>query len=230
MALRIPAASAVKIGGERAYRLHRRGVVVEMPVRRSRIDALELLAYEDGLATLDTRVSSGTYVRSLADVLGGHCRTLRRLEVGPFSVEEADRAGRHPGGRRAGPDRRRPSHRHQPRRREARSRSGAGRAPAARRCGGDVRRRPPRSSGGRPDGHPDGPGGNRRHLRPASAHRPRQQGRADRDDRAAVGALRGARRRDDARRRLHDGADASRAGGVRGVLPARDRRGGRRRR
>ena len=40
--------------------------------------------------TLDTRVSSGTYVRSIADVLGGHCRTLRRLEVGPFSVDEAD--------------------------------------------------------------------------------------------------------------------------------------------
>jgi len=88
--LRVPAASAVKIGGQRAYRLHRRGVEVEMPVRRSRIDALELVAYEDGVATLDARVSSGTYVRAIADALGGHCRTLRRLEVGPFSVEEAD--------------------------------------------------------------------------------------------------------------------------------------------
>src|SRR6266480_3957476 len=38
--LPIPAASAVKIGGERAYRLHRRGVEVQMPVRRSRVDAL----------------------------------------------------------------------------------------------------------------------------------------------------------------------------------------------
>ena len=61
-----------------------------MPVRRSRIDTLELVAYEDGVATLDARVSSGTYVRAIADALGGHCRTLRRLEVGPFSVEEAD--------------------------------------------------------------------------------------------------------------------------------------------
>ena len=41
--LPIPAASAVKIGGERAYRLHRRGEVVEMPVRRSRIDALDVI-------------------------------------------------------------------------------------------------------------------------------------------------------------------------------------------
>ncbi len=88
--LRVPTASAVKIGGERAYRLHRRGIEVEMPHRRSRIEALDLVTYEDGLATLDARVSSGTYVRSIADVLGGHCRTLRRLEVGPFSVNEAD--------------------------------------------------------------------------------------------------------------------------------------------
>ncbi|HWH06121.1 MAG TPA: tRNA pseudouridine(55) synthase TruB [Gaiellaceae bacterium] len=88
--LPIPAASAVKIDGQRAYKLHRQGVAVEMPLRRSRVDALDLLAYDDGVATLDLRVSSGTYVRSLAEALGGHCRTLRRTEIGPFSVEEAD--------------------------------------------------------------------------------------------------------------------------------------------
>ena len=88
--LRIPAASAVKIDGERAYRLHRKGVVVEMPLRRSRIDLLEVVAAGEGTVTLDLRVSSGTYVRSIADALGGHCRALRRTEVGPFLVEEAD--------------------------------------------------------------------------------------------------------------------------------------------
>jgi tRNA pseudouridine55 synthase len=88
--LRIPAASAVKIGGERAYRLARRGVTVEMPLRRSRIDALDVIAYRDGIASLDLRVSSGTYVRAIADVLGGHCASLRRTEIGPFQVEEAD--------------------------------------------------------------------------------------------------------------------------------------------
>jgi tRNA pseudouridine55 synthase len=88
--LPIPAASAVKIGGERAYRLHRRGVPVEMPLRRSRVDALDVIDYSDGVVRLDLRVGSGTYVRSIADALGGHCRTLRRLEVGPFSVDEAD--------------------------------------------------------------------------------------------------------------------------------------------
>ena len=88
--LPVPAASAVKIGGERAYRLHRRGVVVEMPRRRSRVDTLDVIAYRDGVATLDLRVSSGTYVRSIAEALGGHCRTLRRTEIGPFHVEDAD--------------------------------------------------------------------------------------------------------------------------------------------
>jgi tRNA pseudouridine55 synthase len=88
--LPIPAASAVKIGGERAYKLARRGVQVEMPTRRSRISALDVITYSDGEVRLDLRVSSGTYVRAVADVLGGHCRTLRRLEIGPFSVGEAD--------------------------------------------------------------------------------------------------------------------------------------------
>jgi tRNA pseudouridine55 synthase len=88
--LPIPAASAVKIGGERAYRLARRGVDVEMPLRRSRVDALDVIAYRDGIATLDLLVSSGTYVRAIADALGGHCATLRRTEIGPFRVEEAD--------------------------------------------------------------------------------------------------------------------------------------------
>ena len=88
--LPIPTASAVKIGGERAYRLHRKGISVEMPLRRSRIDALDVIAYTDGVATLDVAVSSGTYVRSIADVLGGHCSALRRTAVGPFTIAEAD--------------------------------------------------------------------------------------------------------------------------------------------
>jgi tRNA pseudouridine55 synthase len=91
--LLIPAASAVKVGGERAYRLARRGVEVDMPMRRSIISALDVISYTDGVARLDLRVSSGTYVRALATALGGHCSTLRRLEVGPFSVVDAD-AGR----------------------------------------------------------------------------------------------------------------------------------------
>jgi tRNA pseudouridine55 synthase len=88
--LPIPAASAVKIGGERSYRLHRRGVAVEMPLRRSRVEALDVISYSGGVARLDLRVSSGTYVRAIAAAVGGHCASLRRTEVGPFRVEEAD--------------------------------------------------------------------------------------------------------------------------------------------
>jgi tRNA pseudouridine55 synthase len=88
--LPVPAFSAVKIGGERAYRLARRGAAIEMPVRRAVVHELELLGYDGRIARLDLRVGSGTYVRSIAAALGGHCRTLRRTEVGPFAVGEAD--------------------------------------------------------------------------------------------------------------------------------------------
>jgi tRNA pseudouridine55 synthase len=88
--LPVPAASAVKIEGQRAYALHRRGVVVEMPVRTMHVHELELRGYADGIARLELHVSSGTYVRAIAEALGGHCVVLRRTEIGPFSVDEAD--------------------------------------------------------------------------------------------------------------------------------------------
>jgi tRNA pseudouridine55 synthase len=88
--LRIPQASAVKIEGTRAYKLQRRGVTVEMPIRRSTIHDLRVRRFAPPLADIELRVSSGTYVRAIADALGGHCRTLRRTAVGPFRVEDAD--------------------------------------------------------------------------------------------------------------------------------------------
>lgn len=90
VALPVPAASAVKLDGERAYRLHRRGVAVEMPVRRSIIYELRLKRFDGETAALELHVSSGTYVRSVAEALGGHCRALRRTAIGPFPIEEAD--------------------------------------------------------------------------------------------------------------------------------------------
>ena len=87
--LPIPAASAVKIGGERAYKLARRGVVVEMPVRRSLVHSLDVITYTGESVRLELHVSSGTYVRSIAQALGGHCTALRRTAVGPFDVAES---------------------------------------------------------------------------------------------------------------------------------------------
>ena len=91
--LPIPAASAVKIGGERAYRLARKGVAVEMPLRSSVVYALDVITYtgEETVTSvrLNVHVSSGTYVRALGHARGGHCTSLRRTWVGPFSVDEA---------------------------------------------------------------------------------------------------------------------------------------------
>ncbi|MGH3001578.1 MAG: tRNA pseudouridine(55) synthase TruB [Gaiellaceae bacterium] len=88
--LPIPAASAVKIGGERAYRLARRGVAVEMPTRRSTVFALDVVSdEEDARIRLSLHVSSGTYVRAIARAIGGHCTSLRRTAVGPFGLDEA---------------------------------------------------------------------------------------------------------------------------------------------
>ncbi|HVN59871.1 MAG TPA: tRNA pseudouridine(55) synthase TruB [Gaiellaceae bacterium] len=88
--LPVPAASAVKIEGERAYKLHRKGIEVEMPLRRSTVRELRLVDFDGRVAALDLLVSSGTYVRAIADALGGHCVSLRRTEVGPFRIEESD--------------------------------------------------------------------------------------------------------------------------------------------
>lgn len=60
-----------------------------MPIRRSTVFDLDVVARDDTSVTLDLRVSSGTYIRSIAHALGGHCRTLRRTAVGPFTVDEA---------------------------------------------------------------------------------------------------------------------------------------------
>jgi tRNA pseudouridine55 synthase len=87
--LPIPTASAVKIGGERSYRLARRGVEVEMPLRRSFVHALDVITYSGESVSIALHVGSGTYVRAIAAALGGHCTTLRRTAVGPFSVDEA---------------------------------------------------------------------------------------------------------------------------------------------
>jgi tRNA pseudouridine55 synthase len=89
--LPIPAASAVKIDGERAYKLARRGVAVEMPLRRSTVYTLELVdrVAEGTTVSLALHVSSGTYVRAIAQALGGHCTSLRRTAIGPFEIAEA---------------------------------------------------------------------------------------------------------------------------------------------
>ena len=95
---RVPAHSAVKVGGERLYKKARRGEAVETPVRRVRIDRFELVRLDPGAreAVLEVECSSGTYVRQLVTDLGelcgsgAYCTALERTAVGPFLLRDAD--------------------------------------------------------------------------------------------------------------------------------------------
>lgn len=92
---RPPVYSAVRQDGERLYEKARRGETVHVEPRRVTVHELHLLRYEPPHLDIDVTCSKGTYIRSLAhDIgealgVGGHLTALRRLEVGPFSVEEA---------------------------------------------------------------------------------------------------------------------------------------------
>lgn len=92
---RVPNYSAVKINGERAYKLARAGKEVEMPMRRVRIDEIEILDYKWPDLSIRCQVSSGTYIRALAEDIGkelgvgGYLTALRRTRVGKWRVEEA---------------------------------------------------------------------------------------------------------------------------------------------
>ena len=92
---RPPAYSAVKIGGERAYRRARRGEPVAPAARRVEVAELALERFEPPDVGFRATVSGGTYLRSLArDVgealgCGAHLAALTRTRVGPYRLEDA---------------------------------------------------------------------------------------------------------------------------------------------
>ena len=89
---RTPAYSAVKVRGERAYKRARRGEAVNLGVRDVTVHRFEQLWREGELAEFEIECSSGTYVRSLiADLGDAYTESLRRLAIGPFSVDDAGR-------------------------------------------------------------------------------------------------------------------------------------------
>ena len=89
---RPPAYSAVKIGGERAYALARRGERVETEARPVTVYRSELLWHEDERAAFEIECSAGTYVRTLiADLGDAYCEQLERTAIGPFALEDAGR-------------------------------------------------------------------------------------------------------------------------------------------
>jgi tRNA pseudouridine55 synthase len=88
---RPPAYSAVKVGGQRAYALARRGEAVELAEREVEVSRFELLWRDGERAAFAVECSSGTYVRSLiADLGDAYCLELRRTGIGAFDVADAD--------------------------------------------------------------------------------------------------------------------------------------------
>lgn len=94
-----PAISAVKIGGQPAYRLARRGVRPELKPRRVRIERIERIRYAWPELAFEVACGRGTYIRALIRDLGarlgtGGCLTgLTRLAVGPLRIEDSVRLG-----------------------------------------------------------------------------------------------------------------------------------------
>jgi tRNA pseudouridine55 synthase len=91
-----PRFAAVRVEGQRAYDLARRGEAVELPPRTVQIDRFALVERTDpDHATFELVCGRGTYVRALIRDLGdqlgcfGHVSALRRLRVGPFLLEDA---------------------------------------------------------------------------------------------------------------------------------------------
>ena len=92
---RPPAFSAMKVKGRRAYQLARSGEEVVLEPRPVMVHEMTLLQYEWPMVELELLVDKGFYVRSLARELGirlgtgGHCTSIRRTAVGPFTLEGA---------------------------------------------------------------------------------------------------------------------------------------------
>jgi tRNA pseudouridine55 synthase len=90
-----PAHSAIKINGQRAYKLAREGKEVEMPERTITIHSLELVDYTYPELKIRTHVSSGTYIRTLAQDIGeslgtgAYCTQLRRTSIADWSIHQA---------------------------------------------------------------------------------------------------------------------------------------------
>ncbi len=89
-----PQYSAIKINGQRAYKLARKGQKVELEPRKVKIYHLKLHDYTYPEVKFMAEVSSGTYIRSLVEDIGTKCKTgayitaLRRTKVGKFWIED----------------------------------------------------------------------------------------------------------------------------------------------
>ena len=90
-----PIYSAIKVGGQRAYKLARKGEKIDMPSRKVKIENFEIISYKYPLVRLRADVSSGTYIRSLARTIGeklgtgAYCTQIVRTRIGEFELKDA---------------------------------------------------------------------------------------------------------------------------------------------
>ena len=90
-----PAFSAIKVGGQRAYKLAHRGETVDIPPRQVTIHSLECVDYDYPNLRIRAHVSSGTYIRTLAEDIGralgtgAYCTELRRTAIAKWSLRDA---------------------------------------------------------------------------------------------------------------------------------------------
>ena len=90
-----PRFSAIKINGERAYKLARKGADFEIPSRKVEIYSIEILDYSYPTLKIRCHVSSGTYIRTLAEDIGkklgtgAYLTALRRTKIGDYHIEDA---------------------------------------------------------------------------------------------------------------------------------------------
>ena len=92
-----PKFSAIKINGQRAYKLAREGKDFEIPSREIEIYSIEILKYNYPELTIRVHCSSGTYIRTLAEDIGETLKTgayltaLRRIKIGNYDVKDAEK-------------------------------------------------------------------------------------------------------------------------------------------
>lgn len=92
---RPPIYSAIKVNGQRAYKLARAGKPVEIPERQVTIHSLEIINYKYPEIQIRANVSSGTYIRTLAEDIGAalgtgaYCTQLRRVSIGKWNIAKA---------------------------------------------------------------------------------------------------------------------------------------------
>ena len=90
-----PSFSAIKIKGKKAYELARKGIVPNLKPRKVKIHSIKILKYKWPYLEIETKVSSGTYIRSLAHDLGqtlkigGYLEKLVRIKTGSFNLQKS---------------------------------------------------------------------------------------------------------------------------------------------